>query len=288
MNRLAAGPESQKLQQQTASLTSSAARFAAVAEALPGTISAEREALIRQLNETLTTQAASLRPLLVEMRGTLEAGSAAAASVDRATRSIDALVARFAKKPGEPDTGKPFDVTEYTQAAAEIAHAATVLDQLDRIGRHAGAAARLPVDAGAAQGRSLVDYFFVRVAWLIALLCLGLLATLLLYRWLAPRASTTMNDMHRTIRAPRGTALSARSWLTEAPLRMLMNNLDPEVAERPDELVVYGGIGRAARNWDCYDRIVAALRDSATTRRCWCSRASRSACSARTRMRRAC
>ena len=71
-----------------------------------------------------------------------------------------------------------------------------------------------------------------------------------------------MNDLHRKpagpIRAPRGTALSARSWLTEAPLRMLMNNLDPEVAERPDDLVVYGGIGRAARNWECYDAIVAA------------------------------
>ena len=62
------------------------------------------------------------------------------------------------------------------------------------------------------------------------------------------------------IRAPRGTALSARSWLTEAPLRMLMNNLDPEVAENPAELVVYGGIGRAARNWECFDAIVAALR----------------------------
>ena len=69
-----------------------------------------------------------------------------------------------------------------------------------------------------------------------------------------------MNDTHHDIRAPRGPALSARSWLTEAPLRMLMNNLDPEVAERPDDLVVYGGIGRAARNWDCYDRIVRALR----------------------------
>ena len=69
-----------------------------------------------------------------------------------------------------------------------------------------------------------------------------------------------MKDPHHDIRAPRGTALSARSWLTEAPLRMLMNNLDPEVAERPDDLVVYGGIGRAARNWDCYDRILRALR----------------------------
>src|SRR5213596_3502497 len=64
----------------------------------------------------------------------------------------------------------------------------------------------------------------------------------------------------RVVRAPRGSALSAKSWLTEAPLRMLMNNLDPEVAERPHELVVYGGIGRAARNWECFDAIVAALQ----------------------------
>ena len=69
-----------------------------------------------------------------------------------------------------------------------------------------------------------------------------------------------MKDPHTNIRAPRGTTLSARSWLTEAPLRMLMNNLDPEVAERPDDLVVYGGIGRAARDWDSYDRILRELR----------------------------
>ena len=64
----------------------------------------------------------------------------------------------------------------------------------------------------------------------------------------------------RVVRAPHGTELSAKSWLTEAPLRMLMNNLDPDVAENPDELVVYGGIGRAARNWDCYDALVETLR----------------------------
>ncbi len=64
----------------------------------------------------------------------------------------------------------------------------------------------------------------------------------------------------REVRAPRGSQRSARSWLTEAPLRMLMNNLDPDVAEKPDELVVYGGIGRAARDWASFDRIVAALR----------------------------
>ncbi len=64
----------------------------------------------------------------------------------------------------------------------------------------------------------------------------------------------------RVIRAPHGMERTAKSWLTEAPLRMLMNNLDPDVAENPQELVVYGGIGRAARNWECYDAIVAALR----------------------------
>ncbi|MGT2493294.1 hypothetical protein ACU4GD_29425 [Cupriavidus basilensis] len=62
------------------------------------------------------------------------------------------------------------------------------------------------------------------------------------------------------IRAPRGSQLNAKSWQTEAPLRMLMNNLDPEVAENPKELVVYGGIGRAARNWECYDKIVETLK----------------------------
>src|SRR5438105_10634428 len=67
-------------------------------------------------------------------------------------------------------------------------------------------------------------------------------------------------DNSRVVRAPRGPQLSAKSWLTEAPLRMLMNNLDAEVAEKPHELVVYGGIGRAARDWESFDRIVAALR----------------------------
>src|SRR5215472_9121857 len=70
----------------------------------------------------------------------------------------------------------------------------------------------------------------------------------------------TRKDPTRKLRAARGVQLEAQSWLTEAPLRMLRNNLDPEVAERPEELVVYGGIGRAARDWECYDRIVATLR----------------------------
>ena len=64
----------------------------------------------------------------------------------------------------------------------------------------------------------------------------------------------------RTIKAPTGTTLQAKSWLTEAPLRMLMNNLDPDVAERPEDLVVYGGIGKAARNWEAFDAIVDTLK----------------------------
>ncbi len=76
----------------------------------------------------------------------------------------------------------------------------------------------------------------------------------------ADRKTRTRVDASRVIRAPTGTQRTAKSWLTEAPLRMLMNNLDPAVGERPAELVVYGGIGRAARDWESYDIIVATLR----------------------------
>lgn len=72
--------------------------------------------------------------------------------------------------------------------------------------------------------------------------------------------SNSRHDTHRQIHASRGNRLSAKNWLTEAPLRMLMNNLDPEVAEIPSDLVVYGGIGRAARNWECFDKIVEILK----------------------------
>src|SRR6201999_1450053 len=68
-------------------------------------------------------------------------------------------------------------------------------------------------------------------------------------------------DPTRTIRAPRGSEKTCKSWLTEAAYRMIQNNLDPEVAEHPHALVVYGGIGRAARNWDCFDQILASLKD---------------------------
>jgi len=84
-------------------------------------------------------------------------------------------------------------------------------------------------------------------------------------RALFAAGTTTMShsriDPSRVIRAPRGTALSCKSWQTEAAYRMLQNNLDPDVAENPSELVVYGGIGRAARDWQCYDAILKALRE---------------------------
>src|SRR5438477_10358027 len=73
--------------------------------------------------------------------------------------------------------------------------------------------------------------------------------------------TNSRHDKTRCIHAPQGTQLTAKSWQTEAPLRMLMNNLDPEVAEIPSDLVVYGGIGRAARDWNCYDKIVETLKN---------------------------
>ncbi len=72
---------------------------------------------------------------------------------------------------------------------------------------------------------------------------------------------STRKDPSRTIRAPRGSELSCKSWLTEAPFRMIQNNLDPDVAENPAELVVYGGIGRAARDWECFDAILKSLKE---------------------------
>jgi urocanate hydratase len=74
-------------------------------------------------------------------------------------------------------------------------------------------------------------------------------------------ATDPRHDASRVIRAPRGSELHCKNWLTEAAYRMMQNNLDPEVAERPQDLVVYGGIGRAARNWECFDQILASLKD---------------------------
>jgi urocanate hydratase len=73
--------------------------------------------------------------------------------------------------------------------------------------------------------------------------------------------TTQQTPNTRVVRAPRGPEMSAKTWAAEAALRMMMNNLDPEVAERPEDLVVYGGIGKAARNWAAFDKIVESLRE---------------------------
>ncbi|MGC8786138.1 MAG: urocanate hydratase, partial [Anaerolineae bacterium] len=65
----------------------------------------------------------------------------------------------------------------------------------------------------------------------------------------------------RIVRAPRGTQITCKGWGQEAAMRMLMNNLDPEVAEKPDDLIVYGGRGKAARNWECFDALVRCLKE---------------------------
>ena len=92
----------------------------------------------------------------------------------------------------------------------------------------------------------------------------------------------------RPVRAPRGTELSCKGWQQEAALRMLMNNLDPEVAEDPDHLIVYGGTGRAARSWEAFDAIVAELRRLENDETLLVPPASRSASSAPRPMRHAC
>jgi len=188
LNRIAVDPDARALLAQTASMSTSAERFAAVAEALPDQFSKEREALIRQLSELLTTQQSTLLPMLVELRAALEAGNLTATSVDGAVRSIDTMVARFKTPPGAgARPGRPFDITEYTQAADGITRTAVELQQL--IGSIDAQAPQLAgtLEASVAKGRSLIDYLFVRAAWLIALLLGGLLAVLLVYRWLAPR-----------------------------------------------------------------------------------------------------
>jgi urocanate hydratase len=79
----------------------------------------------------------------------------------------------------------------------------------------------------------------------------------------------------RVVRAPRGVDLTCKNWLSEAAYRMIQNNLDPEVAEKPEELVVYGGRGKAARSWEAFDAILESLKNLEEDERCSCNRASR-------------
>jgi hypothetical protein len=192
LSRIAAGPESQKLQQQSASLTRSMEQFAQVAQSLPQTLSREREALIGQLSGAFIEQQATLRPMLVELRSTLQAGDAMATSVDNAVRAIDEMVARFSAKPADgAPRGRPFDITEYGATARQINEAAGQLQLLlGGLGSNApqlDAAVGGAVQASLRQGEQLVDYLYVRIAWLIGLLLAAGLVFLVVQRLLVPR-----------------------------------------------------------------------------------------------------
>ena len=102
------------------------------------------------------------------------------------------------------------------------------------------------------------------------------------------KLSTEESIGYQPVRAARGSQISCKGWQQEAALRMLMNNLDPEVAEKPEDLIVYGGRGKAARNWSCFHAIVESLNRWRGTKRCWCNLASPWGFFVRTPMRRAC
>lgn len=101
-------------------------------------------------------------------------------------------------------------------------------------------------------------------------------------------SETLSQAVAREIRAPHGTTLHCANWLIEAAYRMIQNNLDPDVAERPEDLVVYGGIGKAARNWECFEQILRSLRALQPDETLLIQSGSRSAFSAPTRMHPAC
>jgi hypothetical protein len=166
--------------------------YAKIGTDLPDAIAREREALIQQLSGEMLRQEAELRGLLSDLQATLATGSETAVAVNAAVDSLDRLVARFPRR--EPGTasagGRPFDITEYTAAAAEFAGTARQLTALlEALGRE-GAPVAAAVAGGAEAGRALVDYLFWRALMLGGLLIAGGLAAALAYRALAARIRT--------------------------------------------------------------------------------------------------
>jgi hypothetical protein len=166
------------------------ADFAGIGSSLPEAFARERDALIRQLSGELLRQETELRGLLSELQVTLAAGSETAAAVDSTVQALDQLAARFPRvEPGTaPAEARPFDITEYTAAAAEFTGTARQLTQLlEALGRE-GAPAAAAVAGGVEAGRELVDYLFWRALWLGLLLIAGGFVAALAYRALASRA----------------------------------------------------------------------------------------------------
>jgi hypothetical protein len=163
------------------------ADYARLGAELPDAIARERDALIEQLSGELLRQEVELRGLLTELQGTLAAGSETAAAVDSAVEALDRLVARFPRRePGtEAGGGRPFDITEYTAAAAEFTGTARQLTELLQVLGREGEPMAAAVTGGIDAGRELVDYLFWRALLLGLLLLAGGLAAALAYRRLA-------------------------------------------------------------------------------------------------------
>jgi hypothetical protein len=162
--------------------------FAGVAVRLPDDFAREREALLQQLSGEMLRQEAELRGLLAQLQTTLAAGSETAAAVDSAVVSLDRLLARFpAREPGESGQGRPFDITEYSAAAAEFTTTARQLTELIEALGEKGEPLAAAVSGGVEVGRDLVDHLFWRALLLGFLLLAGALAAALVYRAIAAR-----------------------------------------------------------------------------------------------------
>ena len=187
---LLARPETRDLLRDSAKISESVERFSQVAAALPTQISAEREALIDQLSGELVTQEQTLRPLLGDLRATIDSGSQTAQAIDATVRSLDALMARFPAKsstPGEPaEPSRPFDVREYTAAAAEFTRTANELRQLITSVDAQSPALASSVAAAIDRSEALIDYLFLRAAALIVLAVAAALGAAVLYRKFSP------------------------------------------------------------------------------------------------------
>ncbi len=182
-SELLARPEVRGLLRDSDRISDSVERFAGVAEGLPAHLTAEREALIRQLSTELLTQQAAMRPLLVDLRSTLEAGDATASSIDGAIQSIDRLLARFPARPTDGSAPeRTFDIRHYTEAAAEFGRTAQELQLL--IGAIDAQAPNLAgtLEATIARTESLVDRLFWMIAALIVLLVVAVLLAALAWR----------------------------------------------------------------------------------------------------------
>jgi hypothetical protein len=165
--------------------------YAEIGTGLPEAIAREREALIQQLSGEMLRQEAELRSLLTDLQATLATGSETAVAVNAAVDSLDRLVARFPRRePGTATAGRPFDITEYTAAAAEFAGTARQLTELLEVLGRQGAPVAAAVAGGAEAGRALADYLFWRALLLGGLLIAGGLVAALAYRAVAVRFRT--------------------------------------------------------------------------------------------------